>query len=127
MNGEAILIDSNVIIHFVAGSVPEQEAQYLLTRSFHISFITEIEIRSFLKLEGFREKASVEFLPQCMIHGISEVIKDEAVRLRRTYKLKTPDAIIAATAIVKRLSFMTGDKGLRRLEKEVDRLFIKYP
>ena len=90
MSGDGILLDTNVIIHFVAGSIPAMERGYMADKAFHISFITEIEIRSFFHLEGFREKASTDFLPRCVVHGISEVIKDEAVRLRHAYRLRTP-------------------------------------
>ena len=67
------------------------------------------------------------FLANCERHGLSEQLKDEAVRLRITYRLKTPDAIIAATARIKRIPFITGDKGLRRLTEELDLIFVQYP
>ncbi len=126
MNGRGIVIDTNAIIHFVAGTMPTASAAHLEGKEFHISFITEIEVRSFRKMDQFRERTSSEFLPGCTIHGVSEVLKDEAVRLRMVYGLKTPDAIIAATATVFGLPLMTGDKGLKRLDKELELIFVKY-
>jgi predicted nucleic acid-binding protein len=177
----------------------------LLTgRSFHVSFITEIEVRSFRKPEVFRDKAASDLLPRCAIHGLSsslwqfmhakvlpsvdrreakaidilrrgrgwfplrihaleedrnhpcpsfrtagafasrhlpggensflelakrliEALKTETVRFRITYRLKTPDAIIAATAKLKSLPLITGDKSLRRLAEEIELMFVQYP
>lgn len=127
MNGSGIVIDTNAIIHFVAGTIPTEALEHLRGRSFHVSFITEIEVRSFRKMEPFRDKATTEFLPTCVVHGLSEALKNEAVRLRLAHGLKTPDALIAATAKLKGLPLITGDKGLRRLADELELIFVQYP
>lgn len=127
MSGSGIVFDSNAIIHFVAGTMPNETVRSLQGRSFHVSFITEIEVRSFREVEQFRDKAASEFLPTCTIHGLSEALKDEAVSLRRAHGLKTPDALIASTAKLKGLPLITGNKGLRRLADELEPIFVKYP
>ncbi len=127
MNGRSVLLDTNAVIKFLAGVRPLNEVDIRAYREFHISFVTEIELRSFRGADDRHREQVAEFLPDCTIHGISEVVKDEAVRLRRVYRLKTPDAIIAGTAIVRRMPFMTADKGLRRLAEEIDLVFVHYP
>ena len=127
MSGSGLLLDTNAIIHFVAGTMPELAVERMKGQAFHVSFITQIEVRSFRNLLPFRDKASKEFLPMCTIHGLSEALKDEAVGLRLRFGLKTPDAIIAATAKLKGLPLVTGDKGLRRLTEELELIFVKYP
>lgn len=39
-------------------------------------------------------------------------VEDEAIRLRRRYKIKLPDAIIAATALISETELLTLDKAL---------------
>ena len=127
MAGESILLDTNVVVKFLSGKLPPGALQALENKSFHLSFVSEIELRSFNGPDKLHAEQVALFLPTCAIHGISEVIKDHAVMLRKAHRLKTADAVIAATAIVKHMPLMTGEKGLRRTEKEVDLVFIKYP
>ena len=127
MNGSGVLLDTNGVIHFLEATMPQEGLTFLRGRSFHVSFITEIELRT---LRAERQEAldrTLSFLANCERHGLSELLKDEAVRLRIRYRLKTPDAIIAATAKIKRLPFVTGDKGLRRLADELELIFVQYP
>ena len=51
---------------------------------------------------------------------IDDIIAEKAAFLRRKFKLKTPDAIISATAIENQFEFLTEDKELvKKLEKEI--------
>ena len=127
MSGKGIVLDTNSVIHLVDGRYPKAALAHLEDNAVHLSFVTEIEVRSYTGHNAAHIAIAMEFLTQSNIHGISEVIKDEAVRLRRTYKLKTPDAIIAATAVVKRMPLMTGDKGLSRLASEIELVFMNHP
>lgn len=44
---------------------------------------------------------------------------DEAIRLRKTYRLKIPDAIVAATALTQQLPLLTADTDFERIKDEV--------
>lgn len=46
-------------------------------------------------------------------------IMDEAIRLRKTYRLKIPDAIVAATALTQQLPLLTADTDFERIKDEV--------
>ena len=127
MIGDRVLLDTNVVIKFLAGKLPTEAQEIMRDREMHLSFISEIELRSFTGNDEAHDQKTIGFIPLCVLHGMSEVIKDEAVRLRKLHKLKTVDAIIAATAMIKRLPFVTGDKGLRRLAGELELIFVKYP
>ncbi|CAB5495841.1 PIN domain-containing protein [Bathymodiolus thermophilus thioautotrophic gill symbiont] len=48
---------------------------------------------------------------------MSEDIKEQAIQLRQTHKLKTPDAIICATALVNNATLLTNDKQLLKLPR----------
>ena len=50
-------------------------------------------------------------------------IKDISIDLRRNYKLKLPDAIIAATAIFLGIPLISADGHFDKIE---DLVFIKY-
>ena len=126
MSGERILIDTNVAIHFLSGKLPSFHTALLFNTRIHLSFIAEIELRSFRGNDQKHIVAINDLLPECVVHGIDPEVKEETIRLRITHGLKTPDAIIAATANVFRLPLMTGDKGLKRLDKELELLFVKY-
>jgi len=126
MNGERILIDTNVAIHFLSGRLPSAQTELLLNTRIHFSFISEIELRSFRGEDQRHVQAIEELLPECVVHGIDPEVKEETVRLRIAHGLKTPDAIIAATASTFGLPLMTGDKGLKRLDKELELIFVKY-
>ena len=53
-----------------------------------------------------------KFLKGCMIVDISEEIREQTIRIRRSKKIKLPDAIIAATAIKCGVPLLTADTGL---------------
>lgn len=127
MNGSGILLDTNGVIHFLEATMPPAGLAALKDRAFHLSFISEIELRSLKPDRPESLDRTLAFLAHCARHGLSESLKDQAVRLRIDYGLKTPDALIVATAIVKNLPFLTGDKGLRHLDHEIDILFVQYP
>lgn len=125
MSGSGIVLDTNAVIHFVDGHIPADVRLQLEGRSAHISFITEIEVRSYTGGNEAHVAIAMEFLSLCSVHGISQALKDEAVRLRKTYSLKTPDALIAAIAVIGGLPLMTSDKGLRRISSEVPLLYFQ--
>ena len=51
--------------------------------------------------------AILEFMKVASVIGITDEIVDETIAIRRAYKIKLPDAIIAATAINKKLILVT--------------------
>lgn len=52
-------------------------------------------------------------MPNLSVYNVNEVIAEEAARLRAVYNLKTPDAIIVATAIIYKADvFLTNDHRL---------------
>ena len=44
-------------------------------------------------------------------------VKEETISIRQNRKIKLPDAIIAATAIVHRAELLTNDKGLHNIDR----------
>ena len=55
--------------------------------------------------------------------NLTEQIKDLAIGYKIKYNLKTPDAIIAATALYLKLPLVTGDKKILQVENIITVLF----
>jgi len=101
------LIDTNIIIYHLNGDTTLEVL--LENKQIYISFISEIELLS-QKVSSQSEQVIGRFLSHTTIVHSSEKISHEAARLRRGKSLKTPDAIVAATARVLGLPLLTADK-----------------
>jgi predicted nucleic acid-binding protein len=95
------LLDSNVVIDFLAGKLPE-EGTVLLREVVNavpvVSVITRIEVLGFSS-DAAATKLLNEFMDASIVIDLSQSIADRTIELRRTSRLKIPDAIIAATAL----------------------------
>ena len=100
--GERHLLDSNTIIDYIGELIPEKAA-IVLDRFFdeelHVSVISRIEVLGYngkssdmRKLDGFLAMATILYVDQD--------IADKTIAIRKLHKIKLPDAIIAATALV---------------------------
>ncbi len=109
------MADTNVLIHLIGGRAPAAKARQGL--SVHISFATEIELKSKRNLSSGDMAGINELLGNLPINDINRAIKDMAAQLRREQGLKLADAIIAATAMHLNVPLLTADKGSQRIRK----------
>lgn len=100
-----ILLDTNIVLYFLAGRLanPWSPGEYF------ISVITEIEFLSYPNISGDEEAQIKDFLDRLTIIPIDNNIKNLTIRLRRQYRLKLPDAIIAATVQSLNATLLTND------------------
>jgi len=103
------LLDTNVLIYYFNGIKGGYDVEKLLKNSFNISIITQIE---FLGWSGFADDAKLReegesFLSYATVFDLTGMVADTTVQLRQTYRIKTPDAIIAATALVYHMDLAT--------------------
>lgn len=104
------LIDTNIIIYHFADSIPEKEldkVESIFKTSFNLSIITKIE---FLGWRGHTKKGfekAKEFIDFANVIPLTGEIADLAVNIRRKAKIKLPDAVIAATALLNNLILVT--------------------
>ena len=103
------LFDTNVIIYYFNGLTADEALHAHLQNSFRISIITEIE---FLGWGVFATQPSLyteakAFLNLATVYALDRPIAEQTILLRQQYKTKTPDAIIAATALVHGLTVIT--------------------
>ena len=53
----------------------------------------------------------------CNEINISDEIKEKTIEIRKKYKTKLPDAIVAASAIVNNIPLITADKGFNQIKE----------
>lgn len=106
--GQGYLMDTNAIIDFLIGKLPNPAKEQIQNTRPEISVITHIELFSSSKTPPNEIQHLNAFVSVAKIYNvIDEQILRQAIDLRRKFKLKTPDAIIAATAIVNGLTLIT--------------------
>jgi len=107
------LIDSNTIIEYVGKRLPITGTLWLEnlidSEDGTLSIINWIEIFSYPSI-GDEEKNRFEDLcERLMLLNLTFDIAERTALLRQTVKMKLPDAIIAATALVHNLTLVTND------------------
>jgi predicted nucleic acid-binding protein len=108
---EQYLIDNNVISDFFAGQYSDKAMNFVsevIDLTPNISVITVIEALSWHSSE-VNESIIKEFIDNSHVLGISQKVVEHCIQIRRSRKIKTPDAIIAATAITHCLTLITSD------------------
>jgi predicted nucleic acid-binding protein len=108
MSGKEIFADTNIILYLLKGN--DTLANLLQRKDLYVSFITELELIGYRTITAAEEQQIGSLLAESFIIPLNEQIKREYVMLRKTYQLKLADAIIAATAIVMDIPFITADK-----------------
>ena len=105
------LLDTNVWIDAHAGQVDATRvfAKARATPGAWVGFssMTRLETLGYSGLTADDDKALRELLAQFEELQIPALVIDEAIRLRRLYKLKSADAIVAATALLQRAELVT--------------------
>ena len=107
------LLDTNVLIYYFNGLLSDDRIDAILSKSFQISIITKIEFLSWQKLHEdiLLQKKANDFLNYAHVFDLTEEIAEKVIDLRRQVKIKTPDAIIGATALVHGLDIVTNNIG----------------
>jgi predicted nucleic acid-binding protein len=115
MSGNKLFLDTNILLYLLQGDSTLTEV--LDNRLFYISFVTQLELLSFPDLSRKDLKVINDLLRECIIIDINAEIKELTVKYRKSYKLKLPDSIIAATSIYLDIPLITADTGFRKLEE----------
>lgn len=86
-----------------------------LEKNLALSIISAMEL-----LSGMTETESQStraFINDCTEITLSNDIKGKTIEIRKKYRTKLPDAIIAASAIVNGSPLITADKGFKQIEE----------
>lgn len=122
-----ILIDTNVLIYYLQnekGIVEYLEKWQKDNLPLFMSVISITEILSYSKLEEKEIIVIKNFLDKFIKISIDEKISQYAAELRRKYKIKIGDALIASTAILYNQQLITRDKKDFNKIKELYLLFV---
>lgn len=108
--GKGYLIDTNIIVHFLAGAYDEpvlNKLEELFFEGFYISFITRIELLSFRRGTSEEMLNRREMVNLASVIYINDEIIGKTIDIRLQMACKTPDAIIAATSITHDLTLLS--------------------
>ena len=105
--GKRYLIDSNAIIDFCNGIMPENGRNFLLAINPEISIVTNIELFATKNISQEEYELLEKFVAFSLIHNVNKDLVDTTIHIRQTYKIKLPDAIIAATALIYNLTLIS--------------------
>ena len=101
------LVDSNAMIDFWGNLLPPSGATFMEDILPAIATITRIEILSWRNATLGNLQRLEALLLEVLQYPLDENIIKATIKLRQEYKIKTPDAIIAATALVHKLVLIT--------------------
>ena len=82
-------------------------AETLNNCDVYVSFITELELLGYRGITHEEHNKVKDFLNDCIIIDLNESIKLLTIELKQSLRLKLPDAIIAATALVHQLDLIS--------------------
>jgi len=109
--GIKYLWDTNICIYYLQQQFPKDAEQFIdsvLKEAVPcISAITEIELLCWKTATDRDQELLGKFIENCIVVELDRGIKLQTAAIRKTHKIKLPDAIIAATALEGRYTLLT--------------------
>lgn len=113
MNGAKYLLDTNIVLYILNGNA--DLVTFLNHQRLCVSIITEMELMSYPAISKKEASDIRDFIDRFDIYPLDERVKDAAINIRRKYKLKLPDSIVAATALIYAIPLITADKQFNKI------------
>jgi predicted nucleic acid-binding protein len=108
--GTRFLLDTNTVIYLCNGGFPVNAVNFLskeVQKGISLSIISEIELLGW-NAQSEQETAILEsFVAGSDVIQLTRPIVLKTIEIRKLRKIKLPDAIIAATAIVHNLTLIS--------------------
>ena len=114
MSGSNILLDTNAFIYYFEGRSKITELVVNATRMCY-SPISEIELLSATSLSLNQLEQIKAFLLLYERIDLSTTVVAEAILVRRDYRFKTPDAVIAGTELDQKITLVSADAAFSRV------------
>jgi predicted nucleic acid-binding protein len=112
MNGSRLLLDTNAVVAVLRGN--KQVLEYVQNASWiGISIITSLEFRCFKDLSSEDQSLFDQFILNVDVIGLTQedtALIDRILEIRRTSRLKLPDAIVAATCLSRDATLVSADR-----------------
>ncbi len=106
------LIDTNVIIDYMGERFSTRILDYfdtLFNSFFYLSIINKIELHGFRTLSVSEEKFFNQLVRTASVISLHDGIVEETISTRKKFRIKLPNAIIAASAISTNTILVTGN------------------
>jgi len=118
MTDSCLVLDTNAVIFLTTRNsvIPNDLKNELNKCELFISVITRMELAA-KQVKPEEEEAIRNFIADVTVSPLDEEVERKAVEIRRTTKIKLPDCIIAATAIVLDAVLVTNDAHLLNLSR----------
>jgi predicted nucleic acid-binding protein len=103
------LIDSNAVIDYLGKKMPKAGLDLLsavMDSTPQVSVITKVEVLGYNAPQD-SEQLLKSFMDDVVVIGLTDEIITQTIAIRKTHKIKLPDAFVAATAIVFNLTLVT--------------------
>lgn len=113
MNGNKILLDTNILIYLLKGD--NILLDFIKDDEWFISSINELELFSFPGLNG--NKGAKALLSNCRIFGLRREYFSGIIQIRINHGIKLPDAIIAGTSICENIPLLTADSHFNKVKR----------
>lgn len=94
---ERFLIDTSAVIKYLNETLPENGLSFIdeiVDAESVISFIVEIELQSWSPLKSNDLEIYQLFVSNSTVIGINDDIIRETIKIRKSFRLKLPDALI---------------------------------
>ena len=115
MSGIKYLLDTNFILGILKSSpavLSEVSERKILAAECAYSAITRMELLGFPGITSVEDNLIRQKLECFTLASLTTPIKDVVIKLRRTRKIKLPDAVVAASAICTGVELLTFDQHL---------------
>jgi len=106
------LLDTNILLYHMGARLLDR----IPAGNQSISVMTEIELLSYPSIAPAEEQLISKLLANIQVVELSEPIKHEAIRVRKAHRLKLPDAIIVASALVIGATLVSNDVRLANVQ-----------
>ncbi|GHV74568.1 hypothetical protein AGMMS49940_18700 [Spirochaetia bacterium] len=107
--GLGFLLDSDVTIGYLAERIPTSGMKVvaaIIDNTPHLSVISQMEVLRFNDTPE-NEKILVDFIDSSVIHPLNGIVVQQTIALAKKSKIKLPDAIVAATALIESFTLVT--------------------
>jgi hypothetical protein len=117
-----LFVDTNVLIYYLNGD--QTLAELFQGKDLYLSIVTEMELLSYPSLSLTDRTLIESLIDNCFVINIVPQVKQFAIEYRSKFRLKLPDAVVAATARFLEIPFLTADEGFRKIN-ELDLFFYE--
>jgi predicted nucleic acid-binding protein len=114
MNGNNILLDTNIVLYLLNGE--DTLVPLLEEKNLFLSFITQLELLGNRHINPNDILKIKQFISECTVIDITPGIKELAISIRQNYNIKLPDCIIMATALWLNMPLITADQDFTKID-----------